>query len=172
VEIESLREDRYRDASCAGSFQRGVQNTFGGGEVHFPVDGFVLKLNSAGSALIFSTYLGGSGGDVAKAIAVDTSGNVYVTGRADSPNFPLKNALQSTLLGNSDAFVTNINPSGTALIFSTLLGGHGAELANRVSQWTRPATCLSRGIPTLPIFPCRTHFNLGTVGRRTLLSRS
>ena len=106
------------------------QSTNGGGPG--PDDAFVSKLNAAGSALIYSTYLGGSGVDQATGIAVDTLGNVYVTGWADSSDFPTTpGALQTTFVGCvyndrcSDAFVSKLNRTGSALLYSTYLGGNG-----------------------------------------------
>src|SRR5205814_150808 len=74
-----------------------IQSTYGGG----PSDAFVTKLNAAGTALVYSTYLGGSGFDVGHGIAVDRAGNAYVTGRTDTPNFPgtAGSPLQSTFGG-------------------------------------------------------------------------
>jgi hypothetical protein len=86
-------------------------------------DVFVFKINSAGNALDYSTYLGGSGDDYAYGIAVDNSGNAYVTGKTASINFPTRNALYPDILGSPDAFVTKINSSGNALVYSTYLGG-------------------------------------------------
>lgn len=94
-------------------------------------DAFVTKLNASGTALIYSTYVGGIGRDVGLGIAVDTFGNAYMTGETKSLDFPLKNALQKIHGGggkgpsyeNDDAFITKINKSGTALIYSTYLGG-------------------------------------------------
>ncbi len=89
---------------------------------------FVLKFNPAGNALIYSTYLGGSGGgEVARGVAVDDAGNVYVTGWTFSHDFPLMNAFQPTNptsgLGHAEGFVTKLNPDGNALVYSTYLGG-------------------------------------------------
>jgi Beta-propeller repeat len=95
-----------------------LQASSGGGE-----DGFVAKLNPAGSALVYSTYLGGSSLDYANGVAVDSSGNAYVTGWTSSANFPIANALQPTKLGVNDAFVSKLNPSGSAFVYSTYLGG-------------------------------------------------
>ncbi len=92
-------------------------------------DAFVVKLNSAGSALVYSTYLGGSGQDNGVGIAVDASGNCYVTGVTSSPNFPTMNPLQATYGGgNYDAFVSKLNPTGTALVYSTYLGASGDDV--------------------------------------------
>ncbi len=88
-------------------------------------NGFVTKLTPNGSGLDYSTYLGGSNSDCneyASAIAIDSSGDAYVTGSANSTNFPVTaGAFQTS--GNDDAFVTELNPSGSALVFSTYLGG-------------------------------------------------
>jgi hypothetical protein len=89
----------------------------------FANNAFVTKINPDGSAFVFSTYLGGSGGDAGSSIAVDTAGNVYVTGTARSSDFPTANAIQPTRKGGQNAFVTKINPSGSAFVYSTYLGG-------------------------------------------------
>ena len=91
------------------------------------LDTFILKLNPAGSAFMYSTYLGGSGDDVAKALALDSSNNAYVTGRTNSSNFPTASAFQATLRGGVDAFVTKVNATGTAFSYSTYLGGANDE---------------------------------------------
>jgi hypothetical protein len=91
-------------------------------------DAFVAKLNAAGTALVYSTYLGGNGGDQARGLAIDSSGNAYVTGFTGSTNFPTANAFQAAQgAGNSqDVFVTKINAAGSALVYSSYLGGNGA----------------------------------------------
>jgi len=92
-------------------------------------DAFVSKFNPAGNALLYSTYLGGSGDDDAHHIALDASGNAYVTGWTSSANFPIVNAAQATYGGGQyDVFVTKLNPSGTALVYSTYLGGSGRDM--------------------------------------------
>jgi uncharacterized protein (TIGR03437 family) len=93
---------------------------------HAVGDIFVTKFNPAGSALMYSTYLGGGSEDDPYAIAVDSAGNVYITGRTNSSDFPLANAIQSTRVA-FDLFVTEINPSGSTLLFSTFIGGTGSE---------------------------------------------
>lgn len=89
-------------------------------------DAFVTKLNPRGT-LIYSTFLGGNNHDEAYAIAVDPSGNAYVTGETRSTNFPIKNPLQPVLSGLNDVFVAKFNPSGSALVYSTYLGGSGFD---------------------------------------------
>ena len=120
-----------------------VQHAYGGGggnSCKVIGDAFVAKINSSGTQLIYSTYLGGSQDDAAAAIAVDAAGNAYVTGATLSANFPTQGALQSSMHGYGgepgtpdcngapfanfgDAFVAKLNPTATALVFSTYLGG-------------------------------------------------
>ena len=105
-----------------------LQPTNAGGDQYCPdCDAFVSKINSSGSALVYSTYLGGSGGDYGHSIAVDGEGSAYLTGNTSSTNFPTMNPLQPTLNGVSNAFVTKLNPTGSALVYSTYLGGSGSE---------------------------------------------
>jgi hypothetical protein len=92
-------------------------------------DAFVVKLNPAGSALVYASYLGGAASDAGYDIAVDSPGNAYVTGFTTSPNFPTANAFQAANAGGNDAFVAKINPAGSALVYSTLLGGTGSDIA-------------------------------------------
>jgi hypothetical protein len=100
---------------------------------------FVTKLNPTGTGLLYSTYLGGSGntnyfGDSASRLVVDSSGDAYVTGSAGSPDFPVtQGAFQTTNHAatneNTNAFVTELNPTGTAQLYSTYLGGSGTDRA-------------------------------------------
>src|SRR6266850_2206770 len=92
------------------------------------VDAFVTKLDPTGSALLYSTYLGGSGSDQGSGIAVDAAGAAYVTGFTTSADFTAGctapcTVLDPTLSGGSDAFVTKLDPTGSALLYSTYLGG-------------------------------------------------
>ena len=87
---------------------------------------YILKINAAGNAIVYGTYLGGSFNDVGNAIAVDLAGNAYVTGVAYSTDFPTTpGAFQSSLGGTGaiNSFVAKINAAGTAWIYSTYLGG-------------------------------------------------
>ena len=88
---------------------------------------YVAKLNPAGTAMAYATYLGGSGNDEGKGIAVDTGGNAYVVGVARSSNFPIRNPFRAALNGLTDAFVAKLDPTGTALVYSTFLGGSADE---------------------------------------------
>jgi beta-propeller repeat-containing protein/HYDIN/CFA65/VesB family protein len=92
-------------------------------------DAFVTKLNASGSAIVFSTFLGGTHGDLAGGVAIDSAENVYVTGLTNSTDFPTTvGAFQTTYGGgNSDVFITKLNPTGSALVYSTYLGGSDAE---------------------------------------------
>ncbi|MBI1741616.1 SBBP repeat-containing protein [Candidatus Acetothermia bacterium] len=118
-----------------------LQPSLGGGFI----DAFVAKLSSDGKALVYSTYLGGNGDDIGSGIAVDSSGNAYVTGSTKSTNFPIANPLQSNYGGNkcrkiplisdscSDAFVAKLNAAGTKLTYSTYLGGSYDDTGNSIA---------------------------------------
>ena len=117
-------------------------------------NGFVSKFDETGSNLVYSTYLGGTGADLAVGIAVDDCGNAYITGNTSSSDFPTVKPLQPSLAGSIDAFLTRLNPDGTALFFSTYLGGSGQDFGRAVAVdrdgnayltgWT-----LSRDFPTV-----------------------
>jgi hypothetical protein len=90
-------------------------------------EAFVTKLNSTGTALIYSTFLGGNGFDSASEIVIDSGGNAYVTGVAEA-GFPVTpGAFQTVFGGVTDAFVTKLNSTGTALIYSTFVGGSARD---------------------------------------------
>lgn len=87
-------------------------------------DAFVTKLNSSGTALVYSSYLGGNGTDAGQGIAIDTGGNAYVTGTSFSTNFPITEGAFQTAPGDGfyEAFVTKLSPTGASLVYSTYLG--------------------------------------------------
>jgi hypothetical protein len=122
-------------------------------------DAFVTKLNANGTALVFSTFLGGSHGDLAGGVAIDNAENVYVTGLTNSTDFPTTvGAFQTTYGGgNSDVFITKLNPTGSALVYSTYLGGSDAENGAGIavdssgSAIVTGQTC-SSNLPTLNAF--------------------
>jgi hypothetical protein len=111
------------------------QTTFGGGTcgTSFCSDAFVAEVKADGSALVYSTYLGGSDADFGQGIAVDNAGSAYVTGSTLSANFPTASPLQAAGGGNSDAFVTKLNPDGTALAYSTFLGGADGDFGQAIA---------------------------------------
>ncbi len=96
-----------------------IQSTYGGGFN----DCIIFKLNSAGDSLLFSTFLGGSLNEFVNDLAIDMLGNVFITGRTNSTNFPMQNAFQNSFGGNYDAYVTKFNSAGDTLLFSSYLGG-------------------------------------------------
>ncbi|HLI56000.1 MAG TPA: SBBP repeat-containing protein, partial [Actinomycetota bacterium] len=100
------------------------QSTNGGSN-----DAFVTKVAPGGASLVYSTLLGGSGSDLGNAIAVDSNGDAYVSGKTQSHNFPLDNPIQSMWsTGRAAVFVTKVNPAGTGLLYSTYLGGNAANV--------------------------------------------
>ena len=123
--------------------------------IHGPINAFVTKVNAAGSALTYSTYLGGTGSDWGRAIAVDQSGNAYVTGTAlesAGTNFPLVNPISST---PAAGFLTKVNSSGTAFVYSTFLSagvGYGITLDSSADAYVTgtTGTLNSTGIVTEP----------------------
>ncbi len=118
-------------------------------------DAFVVKLDPSGTNLIYSTYLGGSFNDEAWGIAVDTNRNVYVVGRTSSTNFPAVDAYQSTLHGLENVFVARLNANGTALDYSTYLGGlftddgYGIAVDHAGNAYITGLT----GSPDFPVYP-------------------
>ncbi|HEV2764446.1 MAG TPA: SBBP repeat-containing protein, partial [Pyrinomonadaceae bacterium] len=101
-----------------GAFQTSL-----GGTVTFTYDAFITKLNPDGTQIIYSTFLGGNGGDGATAVAVNPYGQVYLAGETSSTNFPVYGAFQPKRRGGQDAFVTQLDANGSALLYSTYLGG-------------------------------------------------
>jgi len=132
--ITSITIDSLGDAYVAGltaeanfpTTPGAFQNTFKSTDKGH--DAFITELNPTGSALIFSTYLGGAGDDGATGIAVDSSGNVWLKGNTKSADFPITNgAFQTKSGGDFDHYVAELNPVGKQLLFSTYLGGSGIE---------------------------------------------
>jgi hypothetical protein len=102
-----------------------IQATNSGGE-----DAFITKINPAGTALVYSTYLGGSSFDTAFDVALNSFKNAYIVGITSSTNFPTSNPFQpANAGGSSDIFVTRLNAAGTALVYSTYYGGSGRDIS-------------------------------------------
>lgn len=139
-----------------------AQPVFGGGER----DAFVLKLSADGRALIYFTFLGGNDDDEGYGIVVDKAGNAYVTGYTASSTFPVVNPFQMRYGGGElDAFVTKLNPSGTAWVYSTYLGGAGRDYATGLAVNAKGETFVTGGTESTN-FPVtadawQPHFNGG-----------
>lgn len=127
-----------------------LQTSFGGG-----LDAFVFELNAAGTALTYSTYLGGTGDDIANGVALDSSGDAYIVGSTTSTNFPTVNAIQATPNGVASSFVSKLNASGSALTFSTYLGGSENDFASAVALDTLNNVYVT-GATQNPNFPVTT----------------
>jgi Cep192 domain 4/Beta-propeller repeat len=117
-----------------------LQTGYGGG----PFDGFVAKINPTGSSLVYSTYLGGSQEDHVNGIALDSSGDAFLTGQTNSANFPVKGGFQpeyaaascGSALSNTpcfEGFVSELNPTGTGLVYSSYLGGTAASYSSDIA---------------------------------------
>ena len=109
----------------AGAFDAGYNGDY---------DAYALKLNPAGSDIVYSTFLGGAGADHGRSIAIDASGNAYVTGDTESSNFPTTaGAFDRHFDGARDAFVAALNPTGSQLVYGTFLGGAQADLGSAIA---------------------------------------
>ena len=95
------------------------QGTNGGG-----YDAFVTKFDAAGSSLVYSTYMGGSADEYSYGVGVDSDGSAYVVGNTKSLAYPTQNAIQATLRGGYDGFLTKLSASGSQLVYSTFIGGY------------------------------------------------
>lgn len=121
-------------------------------------DQWIAKLNPGGSALLYSTYLGGSGEDFGagaqQGIAVDATGSVYVTGHTRSTNFPTTlGAFQTVLRGGTNAYVTKLNPAGTALVYSTYLGGTDYQQSGQAIAVDSSGDAYVTGVTSASDFP-------------------
>jgi hypothetical protein len=129
-------------------------------------DAFVAKLDAAGSALVYSTFLGGAAGEGATAIALDGAGAALVTGSTGSSDFPTTpGALDTSHNGEDDAFVTKVNAAGSALVYSTFLGGAQVDGANGIALDGAGAAYVGgqTGSSTFPTTPgaADTSYNVG-----------
>src|SRR2546426_2884355 len=128
--------------SSRNAYVAGLAQTYGNGHPEFPtlhqiqngpgggVDAVVAKLDPAGK-VVFSTFWGGSGDDTAEDVKLDNEGNIYITGRTSSPDFPTRNAC-SGFSGKTDAYVTKISADLKTVIFSMFLGGDGEDIGLRL----------------------------------------
>ncbi len=120
-------------------------------------DAFVAKINPAGTALIYATYFGGrNGSESGGGVAVDTAGNALISGTTMSNDLPVINAFQTTFGGTDDAFAAKLNATGSALVYSTYIGGNNTDLGGKITlnQTTGEAvftgTAYSGNFPTTP----------------------
>ncbi|MBX3083231.1 MAG: SBBP repeat-containing protein [Anaerolineae bacterium] len=126
-------------------------------------DVFVAKLNATGATLLYSTYLGGDDDDSGQGIAVDSSGNAYLTGYTASINFPIQNAFQAANAGSRDAFVTKLNATGTALVYSTYLGGGFDDFGYSIAVDSSGNAYLT-GLAASTNFPTQNAFQAANAG--------
>ncbi|MBI4903777.1 MAG: SBBP repeat-containing protein [Acidobacteria bacterium] len=115
-------------------------------------DAFVAKLGAAGNSVVYITYLGGSSDDYGTAIALDSTGAAFVTGFTTSTNFPAVAAAQGANGGGTDAFVAQLNAAGSALVYSTYLGGAGEDRGTGIGVDSTSAAYVS-GATTAATFP-------------------
>jgi Beta-propeller repeat/S-layer homology domain len=129
IALDSLGQMYIAGYTSASDFP--IANAYQGG-LNVNQDAFVTVINAAGTALVYSTYIGGSNTDQFQGIAVDSTGAAWVAGSTSSFDFPLLNATQAASGGGQDAVLVKLNPSGT-LAFSTYLGGSNTDQANGVA---------------------------------------
>jgi hypothetical protein len=118
-------------------------------------DIFVTAYTKDGTQVLYSTYLGGAGNDNGWAIAVSEEGIVYITGSTECPDFPVKNAFQPTVAGAYDAIITAISPDGSALEFSSYLGGSDMDDARDIALFGQNNTIHLTGITRSKDFPVK-----------------
>jgi uncharacterized repeat protein (TIGR01451 family) len=142
------------------------------------LDAFISKFNSTGTTLLYSTYLGGNGNEIVESMAVDSSGNAYVAGTTDSPNFPTRNAAFSGNAGFNDAFIAKIGPFGTNLLYSSYLGGDGDDSANAIAADNNGTAFIAgdtysigTGTGPFPTFPNNAYQNHNGGSRDAFVAR-
>ncbi|MCB0201011.1 MAG: SBBP repeat-containing protein [Anaerolineae bacterium] len=169
VVVDGAGRSTVTGASQSGNFPTSAgafDTSFAGGTCGTPpnthpcADTFVTRLNADASALVYSTYLGGGGSDRSTAIAADGASSVYVTGETESLDFPTTpGAFDSSFNGSGlfddDSFVTRLNAGGTALVYSTYLGGADGDIAMSIAvdsagRATVAGTTASSDFPTTP----------------------
>lgn len=138
------------DFPVKNAYQPGLR----GGTLPFNSDAFVVKINPSGTDFVYSTYLGGRDNDFGYGIATDKDGNAYVVGSTHSTDFPVVTPFQNSQKGAGDAFVAKLNPSGSALVYSTYLGGESSDAALAIAVDDSGAAYLT-GITGSSDFPLK-----------------
>ncbi len=140
-----------------------VQNIFGGSDEFGRGDAFVAKYSPDGT-LIYATYIGGSGADFGTDIAVDITGDIYVTGNTNSVDFPTVNALQNTYGGgefSGDAFVVKLSNDGSNILYSTYLGGQDNDFSSGISVDNNGNTYITGDTGAVLRFPIQPLVGVG-----------
>jgi hypothetical protein len=146
-ELSGVAVDTAGNAYVSGSVNNGIPG----------IDVAVGKINPAGTAFIYALAFGGTAVDRSNGIAIDRSGNAYITGNTESTNFPVASAFQSLLKGPQDAFVAKLNPTGSALLFSTYLGGNASDSGNAIAVdsssnvYVTGSTAALSGVQSFPV---------------------
>jgi hypothetical protein len=132
----------------------GFDTSYGGGTY----DGWVAKVNAAGWALTWSSYLGGSAYDSGYGVAVDPAGNAYITGYSISTDFPMANAFDTTHGGSTEAFVTQLSYTGSSLGWSSYLGESSEDYGTGIALIGQGSVCVV-GSTSSPDFPSSGGFD-------------
>jgi len=132
-------------------------------------DAFVTKLSPDGGSLVYSTFLGGGGGDCGRSISVDGEGGAYVAGDTTSTDFPTQDPYQ-TDQGGQDAFVTKLSPSGSALVYSTYLGGSGTDFGSDTKVDGEGSAYVTGGTDSMD-FPTQGPYQTDQGGRDAFVTK-
>lgn len=172
-----IRVDKAGNAYIAGSTDSSSFATNGAYDSTLGgcCDAFIAKLNADGTKLVYATYVGGSDSDTATSIAVDSSGAAYITGETSSTDFPhTANAYDKTFNGPiGDAFVVELNPAGSALLFSTYFGGSddSAFETGMGIAVTKPGIIYVAGFTTATNFPLRNQIQSDQPGEDAFVAK-
>ncbi len=161
--IADITLDASDNATFGGSVNSALATTPGAYQPASSggLDGFIAKLNPAGSALTYATYLGGgTQSDAVKGIVLDADQNIYVTGQTENTGFPTTTgAFDRTFNGNHDGFITKLNPAGSELVFSTFLGGPAKDQPSAIGLGENNEVFVTGETLSLANFPLRNSLN-------------
>ncbi len=130
------------------------------------IEGFVAKMNPSGNALVYATYLGGGfQSDRVNGVAIDAAGNMYAAGQTQNTAFPVTaGAFDETYNGGEDGFVTKLNPAGSALVYSTFIGGQGKDQPFAIGLGSDNSAIIAGETLSAATFPLRNSL-VGTAGQ-------